>query len=118
MFAHSVCCTSPCAVQSANRTYIDNVASTLFQETVYSLARAVEGCHYVNVGEALHHLVRYLANGAKIVHNTCIVYQDIQLALFLTSQCNDVLCLVFVSEVGCVWNNFSYTIFGLLLQSF
>ena len=85
----------------------DTSAVTLGQKHVDGLAHGAHGAVYVDGHKLIKLFVQRVAYGGHIVHDACIVYQNIQLSKFLNGEINHLLVDFLLGDIA--YENLDFT---------
>lgn len=85
----------------------DTSAVTLGQKHIDGLAHGAHGAVYVDGHKLIKLFVQRVAYGGHIVHDACIVYQNIQLPKFLNGEVNHLLVDFLLGDIA--YENLDFT---------
>ena len=111
----------PVAPKACHRCCVNNHAATLLEHNVDGLAHGAHRAIHVDLHHALVDIIRKLANGHHLVHDTRIVVKDIQSTKLLHHMINHGLHLLLAGNIQLVGDDFPLQISCVLsqfLQSF
>ncbi len=121
MFTCSISDTSPTAIQSTNGCNVEDDSTPLCAEQLDSLAGCMDNRFDIDIKNPVPHIISNIGDTTHVIHDTGIVYKNIQMAELLHSGINHTFCLSLYTNICTKGNNSPWQtlcIFDKLSQTF